>query len=464
MEMPDTSVEGQTRSVADAPLRKDLGLLEACGANILNMVGIGPFITIPLALTAMGGPQVLLAWILGAGLSVCDGLVWAELGAAMPNSGGPYTYFLEAFGRQGPGRLMSFLFLWQSVVVSPLSIASGAVGLGQYAQFLAPGLTTTGTKWLAAGVCVVTTALLYRDIKSIGRMSVVMLFVVLGTILVIVFGGVTHFHPARVFDFPPHAWKLSPGFFAGLGAATLISAYDYGGYYNICLVAGEVRQPGRVIPLSILLAIGVVGALYLLMTMSIISVVPWRDAMHSTAIVSQFSQALYGSGAAVVMTWLIMGAAFASVFAVMLGYSRVTYAAAADGHFFRVFARLHPTKQFPHVSLVVLGVASALACMLSLEKLIKALMVIQTMIQFLTQCIAVMVIRAKRKDMRLPFRMPWYPLPALLALSGWIYIVGSNGWEYVLAGITLSLVGVGAYLWRASNKAEWPFAASNEKV
>src|SRR5581483_5759588 len=128
MEMPDTSVEGQTRSVADAPLRKDLGLLEACGANILNMVGIGPFITIPLALTAMGGPQVLLAWILGAGLSVCDGLVWAELGAAMPNSGGPYTYFLEAFGRQGPGRLMSFLFLWQSVVVSPLSIASGAVG------------------------------------------------------------------------------------------------------------------------------------------------------------------------------------------------------------------------------------------------------------------------------------------------------------------------------------------------
>lgn len=463
--MPKAAVEVKTeRAPADMALRKELGLIEACGANILNMVGIGPFITMPLALAAMGGPQVMLAWVLGAGLSVCDGLVWAELGAAMPNSGGPYTYFLEAFGRNGPGRLMSFLFLWQSVVVSPLSIASGAVGLGEYARFLAPGLTSMETKGLAAGVCLLTTVMLYRDIKSIGRMSVAMLVVVVGTILVIVFGGVTHFHAARVFDFPPNAWKLTPAFFSGLGAATLISAYDYGGYYNICLVAGEVRRPERIIPLSILLAIGVVGVLYLLMTMSLISVVPWREAMHSTAIVSEFTQALYGAGAARVMTWLIMAAAFASVFAVMLGYSRVTYAAAVDGHFFKVFGRLHPTKQFPHVSLILLGAASALACLLSLDKLIKALMVIQTMIQFLTQCIAVMVIRSRRKALKLPFRMPWYPLPALLALAGWIYIVGTNGWEYVVAGLALASLGVIAYLWRASNTAEWPFTRSHETL
>lgn len=445
-------------------LRRELGLLEACGANILNMVGIGPFITIPLALAAMGGPQVLLAWVLGAGLAVCDGMVWAELGAAMPNSGGPYTYFLEAFGRRGFGRLMSFLFLWQSVVVSPLSIASGAVGLGEYAKYLWPQLTPFEIKGVAAGVCIFAMMVLYRDIRSIGRISVVLLFVVLGTILIIVFGGLTHFHLARILDFPPGAWHLSMSFFSGLGAATLISAYDYGGYYNICLIGGEVRRPGRVIPLSILLAIGLVGSLYLLMTMSVISVVPWREAMHSTAIVSVFTATLYGSRAATVMTWLIMAAAFASVFAVMLGYSRVTYAAAVDGHFFRTFARLHPTRQFPHVSLLTLGVASALACLLDLKSLITALMVIQTMIQFLTQCVAVMLIRARRKDLALPFRMPWYPLPALLALGGWTYIVATNGWRYVVAGMLLLLLGIIAYLWRARAAAEWPFLRSHETL
>ncbi|MGC9944504.1 MAG: APC family permease [Verrucomicrobiota bacterium] len=445
-------------------LKRELGLLEASGANILNMVGIGPFITIPLALTAMGGPQVLLAWILGAGLSVCDGLVWAELGAAMPNSGGPYTYFLEAFGRRGFGRLMSFLFLWQSVVVSPLSIASGAVGLGEYAKYLAPQLTPFEIKGLASGVCLATMMLLYRDIRSIGRISVVMLFLVLVTMSIIVFGGITHFHISRVMDFPPGAWHLSSSFFSGLGAATLIAAYDYGGYYNICLIGGEVRRPGRTIPLSILLAIAIVGALYLLMTISVISVVPWREAMQSTAIVSLFTKTLYGSIAATVMTWLIMIAAFASVFAVMLGYSRVTYAAAVDGHFFRWFARLHPTRQFPYVSLLTLGAASALACLVDLKSLITALMVIQTMIQFLAQCVAVMLIHSRRKDMNLPFRMPWYPLPAMLAFGGWIYIVATNGWRYVIAGLLLVLLGVVAYLWRARAAAEWPFSQTCETI
>ncbi len=442
-------------------LRRELGTLQACGANILNMVGIGPFITIPLALAAMGGPQVLVAWVLGACLSACDGLVWAELGAAMPNSGGPYTYLLEAFGRHSLGRLMSFLFLWQSIVVSPLSIASGAVGLAEYARFLAP-LTPLEVKGAAAAVCVLATILLYRDIRSIGRISTGMLFLVLGTILVIVFGGLTHLNPARALSFPPGAWNLSTSFFSGLGAATLIAAYDYGGYYNICLIGGEVREPGRVIPRSILLAIGIVSTLYLLMTFSVISVVPWREAIRSTAIVSLFTQTLYGAGMADVMTWLIMIAAFGSVFAVMLGYSRVTYAAAVDGHFFKVFARLHPAKRFPHVSLLTLGAASALACLLDLKSLITALMVIQTMIQFLVQCVAVMLIRSRRKDMTLPFRMPWYPLPALLALAGWTYIVATNGWRYVAAGLLLLLLGIGAYLWRARAASEWPF--SNETV
>ena len=423
------------------------------------MVGVGPFLTIPLALAAMGGPQAMLGWLLGALLAVCDGLVWAELGAAMPTSGGPYTYLLEAFGRHGFGKLMSFLFLWQSVVVAPLSIAGGAVGFGQYATYLVHGLTPAETKLIGAGLCLLTTYLLYRDTRTVGRLSVLMLAAVIATMLIIVGGGATHLSYARITDFPPHAWTASPAFFAGLGSATLIAAYDYGGYSNVCLLGDEVRRASRNIPLSILLAIGVVGLLYMLMTASIISVVPWREAIHSNAIVSTFIESLYGTRAANLVTVLILGTAFASVFAILLGYSRVPYAAAVDGRFFRVFARLHPTKHFPSFSLLLLGATSALACVLDLSALIKALIVIQTMIQFMSQCVAVILIRKRRPVIATPFRMPLFPLPPLLALAGWAYIVFSSGWPYILSGFTLLVAGVVAYLVRARRRTEWPFCA-----
>jgi amino acid transporter len=453
------------QAVSQPALQRELGLLGACATNILNMVGVGPFLTIPLALSAMGGPQAMLGWILGAAIAICDGLVWAELGAAMPTSGGPYTYLLEAFGKHGLGKLMSFLFIWQSVVIAPLSIAGGAVGFGQYLRYLIPNLTSTEMKLVGAAVCLVTTLLLYRDMRSIGRLSIVMLTVVVGTMLFIVFGGATNMHWQRLTDFPPGAWKLSTNFFVGLGGATLIAAYDYGGYYNVCLIGGEVRRASRNIPLSILLAIGVVGLLYVAMTMSIISVVPWRDAIHSTAIVSDFTQKLYGNSAASVMTMCVLGTAFASVFAILLGFSRVPYAAAVDGRFFRAFARVHPTKRFPSFSLLTLGFASALACILDLESLIKALIVIQTMIQFMAQCVAVILIRWRRREIKTPFKMPFFPLPAILALLGWGYIVVSSGWQYILAGFALLVAGVAAYFWRArasessGRPADWPFAA-----
>ena len=425
---------------------------------MLEMIGVGPFITIPILLAKMNGPQAILGWVLGAIVALCDGMVWAELGAAMPQTGGPYGYLSEAFGPNSLGRLMSFLFIWQTIFLAPLSIGSGAVGFAQYARFLAKDITWGQEKLIAISVCLLITALLYRDVRSVGRLSIAMWVVVLGTVAWIAIAGLLNFDMKRVLDFPPGAFSSSRSFFFGLGGATLIAMYDYGGYNNVCFFAGEVRQPERVIPRSILISVMVVAVLYLTMNVTIIGVVPWREAIASKSIVSDFFLKLYGLRAAQAVTILVLWTTFASVFAVLLGYSRVPYAAAVQGRFFRPFAHLHPTKNFPDVSVLFVGIASAFACLLTLDVLINALIVIQVLIQFMAQIFAVTLIRRNRPDIVRPFNMPLYPYTSIVAFLGWLYILVASGAYYILAGFALLFIGVLAYLWRAQRGQEWPFA------
>jgi amino acid transporter len=438
-------------------LVRGIGLLEATSVNMLEMIGVGPFITIPILLGKMGGPQAMLGWLLGALVALCDGMVWAELGAAMPGTGGPYRYLSESYGPKRLGRLMSFLFIWETIFLAPLSIGSGAVGFAQYAKFLATNMSAWQEKLIAIGVCLLITALLYRDIRTVGRLSVAMWAVVLCTVGWITIAGVLNFDARRALDFPPGAFTPSPAFFFGLGGATLIAMYDYGGYNNVCFFAGEVRRPERIIPRSILFSIAAVATLYLTMNVTIIGVVPWRDAMRSTSIVSDFIQRLYGFRAAQVITILVLWTTLASVFAVLLGYSRVPYAAAVDRRFFRPFARLHPTKNFPSFSVLFIGISSAFACLLKLDELISALIVIQVLIQFMAQVIAVTLIRRHRPDIVRPFRMPLYPLTSAVAFFGWGYILVASGVVYIATGLLLLVCGAGAYLLRARRTREWPF-------
>ncbi|HWF47841.1 MAG TPA: amino acid permease [Bryobacteraceae bacterium] len=438
-------------------LVRGIGLIGATSANMLEMIGVGPFITIPLLLSKANGPQAILGWVLGACVALCDGMVWAELGAAMPGTGGPYRYLSEAYGPRRFGRLMSFLFIWETIFLAPLSIGSGAVGFAQYAKFLWNGMSMAEEKLVAVGVCILITVLLYRDIRAVGRLSIAMWAVVLGTVAWICVAGITHFDPHRAFNFPLGAFTPSRAFFLGLGGATLIAMYDYGGYNNVCLFAGEVRHPSRVIPRSILISVIAVAVLYLTMNITIIGVVPWREAMHSTSIVSDFIQRLYGLRAAQVATALVLWTTFASVFAVLLGYSRVPYAAAVDGRFFKAFAKLHPKKNFPSFSVLFIGVTSALACLFNLDVLINALIVIQVIIQFMAQVLAVTLIRRNRPDIKRPFEMPFYPVTSIVAFLGWLYILIASGVPYILSGLGLALLGVLAYLWRARYHREWPF-------
>jgi amino acid transporter len=432
-----------------------MGFAAATTTNVIAMIGAGPFLTIPLLLQAMHGPQAMLGWLVGAIVAMADGMVWAELGAAMPRSGGGYQYLLESYGPNGPGRLMSFLFLWAMVTTMPLLMASGAVGFAHYAMYLYPAMTPWQAKLLAMGVCLVSMALIHRRIDGAGRWSFALGAVVLAAALWIIFEGLRH---ARVdlITFPPGAWHLSREFFVGLGVATLYTVYDYSGYNTVCAVGEEIVQPAVTIPRAIKVAIVIVAALYVSMNFTIIGVMPWQQAMQSTYVVSDFIAGLHGRAAASVMTILILITSLASVFANMLGISRVPYAAASQGRFFRVFARLHPDG-FPSWSVRFVGIASALLCLVGLDSLIRIVTVSWVVVGSLALVGAPTALRIARPDISRPFRMWLYPVPSLIALSGWLFIVLTSGLIYILISVLLLGGGVGAYLWRAKRLSEWPF-------
>jgi amino acid transporter len=437
-------------------LERRLGVAGGTAVNVLAMIGVGPFVTIPLLLRTMGGPQAMLGWFIGAIVALADGLVWAELGAAMPRSGGGYEYLLEAYGPKGAGRLLSFLYLWQTVAGMPLVVASGAVGFSHYAGFFFPAMTPWQSKGLAMAGCFAATAFIYRRIDAIGRWSLALGALTLGTGAWIVATGATHGSLASI-AIPPGAWQLSRGFWLGLGGATLYATYDYMGYNTICGVGGEVLRPGETIPRSILTAIVIVCALYFTMNLSIISVVPFRDAIQSPFIASDFIARVHGARSASVMTILILVIALASLYANMLTFSRVPFAAASEGRFFHVFARLHPTAHFPSFSVLYMGVASALCSVLDLDALINTVMVLYLAIAAVPTVVAVTALRRRSPGLARPFRMWLYPLPSVIAMAGWIFVISTSGWRYLATGGCVMAAGVGAYLFRAHNAGEWPF-------
>jgi amino acid transporter len=470
----------------DHQLIRGVGLWGATTLNMIDMIGVGPFITIPLIVAAMGGPQAMLGWILGAVLVTCDGLVWAELGAALPGSGGSYRYLAEIYGPRKLGRLMSFLFIWQLTFSAPLSIASGSIGLAQYATYIFPGMgqerkiavpilgnleiNAIPVALAAIAALAVAVFLLYRRITLIERLGKFLWIGVMVTIVWVIFAGVTHFDRRLAFDFPPDAFTLRPEFFTGLGAALLVAVYDYWGYYNVCFFGGEVKDPGRTIPRALLLSILFVAIIYIVMNISILGVIPWREFAGTANtpaqryVISSFMERLYGTKAGVVVTVLIMWTAFASVFSLLLGYSRVPFAAARDGNYFRIFASVHPRHRFPYVSLLVMGGIATVFCFFRLADVIAALVVIRILVQFLAQIAGVIVLRVRRPDLPRPFRMWLYPLPAVIALSGFIYVLVSrkNFLKEVRYAAVLVVVGLIIYFIRARMRGEWPFGSVSE--
>src|SRR5580698_5295664 len=456
-------------------LERGLGLIEATSLNMTFMVGIGPFIVIPFIVRAMGGPQCILAWVVGAVLAALDGCVWAELGAAMPQAGGSYVFLREAYGANRLGRLMSFLFIWQTLFQAPLSISSGALGFADYSMYLtakipavagwlrmhaeyASRIIANYDRAIAVAMIAIAVLLLYRRITAIGKISTVLWVIVLGTILWLIYGGATHFNAGNLFSYPAGAWSFSWIFFAGLGHASVQTVYSYLGYYNVCNLGGEMKEPGKNIPRAIFISIFGIAILYFLMQTSILSVVPWQEAQNSGFVVSLFVERTFGMHWATFATALILVLAFGSIFSATLGYSRVPYAAALDGNFFSIFARLHPTKRFPYVSLLALGGTSIVICMFfNLFSVIRAILAMRCLIQFVGQAVGLMLLHRRWKSEHWPFRMWLYPLPAVLAIAGWVAIFISTGREPMLDSLVVMTAGILVYMGRARMLRQWPF-------
>lgn len=447
-------------------LPRRLNLVQGTALNMIDMVGIGPFVVLPLVIKTIGGPQFIWAWVLGAVISLIDATVWAELGAAFPQAGGSYNFLKISYGERRWGRLLSFLYVWQTLIQAPLVIASGAIGFAQYASYLMP-LNDWQHRAVSGGAVLLIIVLLYRKIDSIGKIGVVMWGAVLLTLGWIIVGGLTN---ARIplsetlSGMIPAVGSVSGGLLAaGLGQASVKTIYCYLGYYNVCHLGGEIQRPTRNIPASMFISIVGIAVLYLLMNLSVVSVVPWQQAQNSPFIVSTFVETLYGPGAAKLATLLVLLVAFSSLFAVLLGYSRVPYAAAVDGQFFKIFARLHPTKQFPYVSLLFLGgLGFVFSLLFRLGDVITAILAMRIVIQFVGQAVGLLLLHRaagsrRRPPVDFPFRMPFFPLPVLLAIGVWLFVFFSTGLTFMLSGLAVIGLGIVAFLISAGLKKRWPF-------
>ncbi len=444
-------------------LQRSLGLFQSTVLNMIDMVGIGPFVTLPIVIGLIGG-QFLYAWIAGAFLSLIDAMIWSELGAAYPLAGGSFNFLKEAYGKNGPGKMMSFLYVWQTVIQAPLVAASAAIGFSQYLGYLVH-LTDWQQKSVSGAVIILITFLLYRKIDHIGKIGVLLWSGVLLTVGWIIFGGVANanfFQPIKE-SLTGFSWaQLVPFVF---GQACVKTVYSYLGYYNVCHLGGEIKDPGKNIPRSMFISVFGIAILYLALNISVTSVIPWQeikgwyDTGQNNFVVSTFIERLYGSTAAKAATVMILWVALASLFAVMLGYSRVPYAAAVDGIFFKVFARLHPTKNFPYLSLLILaGFAFVFSLIYKMKDVIDAILAMRIILQFVGQAVGVFLLRKRNGVNNLPYKMPLFPLPVILAIAMWLFIFFSIDVEILKSFIKVFATGIAAYFIFAGIQRQWPFA------
>ncbi len=450
--------------MAEPNQERRLGLIHATAINMTDMVGIGPFITLPMVIGMMNGPYFLYAWLAGAALSMVDAMVWSELGAAFPMAGGSYNFLKETYGKNGLGRMMSFLFVWQTMIQAPLVIASAAIGFAAYFSYLLP-LTPLESKMMSGGVVICIVLLLYRKIEDIGKISVVLWAAVILTILWIIGGGIAHGNFLQPIRHVNDGLSFDFAFVAAIGFASVKSVYSYLGYYNVCHLGGEIINPSKNIPRSMFLSIIGIAVLYLMMNVSVVSVIPWQQAKNSPFVISEFMQHSAGPLAAKVVTCLILLVAFASVFSATLGYSRVPYAAAADGAFFKVFAKLHPKGNFPYVSIMVLGaIAFVFSLLFKLSDVISAVLAMRILIQFISQAIGLLILRKAKSNINFPYKMPLFPLPIYLAILLWIGILISTGTKMVLGGLLTITIGAIVYFIKAKINKEWPFVLVGKRI
>jgi amino acid transporter len=438
-------------------LERKISLLQGTAINMTDMVGIGPFVVLSAVAELMNGPWFLYAWLAGAILSFIDAMIWGELGTTFPLAGGTYNFLKEGFGEKW-GNLTSFLFVWQTMIQAPLVIASAAIGFAQYFSYLIP--LENFEKKITSGIVVIFIVfLLYRKIETIGKISVFLWLGVLITLICIIGGGFLHGNFLSPVVHVNDNLTLNRTFVVTLGFASVKTMYSYLGYYNVCHLGGEIVQPEKNIPKSMFISVAGIAFLYILMNISVASVLPLSTIKKSPFVVSEFMHELAGPAAATVVTSLILWVAFASVFSATLGYSRIPYAAAKDGAFFRVFSKLHPTKNFPYISLLVLGAVAFIFSLMfdDIKKVVSAILAMRILIQFIGQAVGLVLLSKRKGRNFIKWKMPLYPVPVILAISMWLYIFISTSIQMITWGVAILTAGIVVYFMKARFNREWPF-------
>jgi amino acid transporter len=476
--MPSSSPPTRAASTARQALHRRIGLPSAIALNMMDMIGVGPFLTLPLVIAAAGSRFAVWAWILGAAIALCDGLVCAELGAAFPEAGGSYAFLRQIYGAAGAGRWISFLYVWQLSFSAPLSIASGCIGLATFLAYIWKPLQSApiaaipalhGTNLVAAAACLLVTALLYRNLSSITRLAWLLFGGVLITLAGVIASGIVTGNQIA----GAGGWNLqnligwpSMALLPALAQATLYTCYDFWGYYNICFLGAEVRKPEKTIPRAILISILVVAAFYIAMNLAVLPAIGPVSTQAAAAVapsrlalVAEIAQSAFGHYAGRALATLILWSAFSSVFSLLLGYSRVPYAAARDGNYFSALGAVHARHGIPHRSLVALGLVATVFCFFSLSQVITLLVVIRILLQFLLQQVGVIWLRLRQPELARPFKMPLYPLPPLLAMAGFLFVLAyrPNPFRELGAALGIAVVGTAIYGIRARRRKEWPF-------
>jgi len=464
------------------------------------IVGAGIFITIPLMLRVdddgqplgLPGPYALLGWLVAGAVMLVDGLIWSELGATLPGSGGSYLYLLECYGRNRWGRLMAFLFIWQFLISGPLELGSGLIAIAQFSDSLSKDFaaydldhTVRGILWqsqdheddlavtlgpsrlLALGLGVLIIFLLYRRITILGKLTVTFWLGMLAVIAWILVEGLLHFDPAKAFAFTGLAAGWPENFGKGLGAVMRLAMYSYLGYYTVCYIGDEVRDPGRTIPRAIILSAVLVCVLFILVHLALLGTIPWDSIPHhgeelaSYSLPAKFMEQLHENWAVKLVTVLLIWSCFGSAFAGMLGYSRIPYGAARYGHFFGVFGKVHPVHAIPHLSLLLVGGLTLVWTLFDLSTVIDAMITTRIIEQFIGQIIGVMLLRRQQPNRPRPYKIWLYPLPCGLALAGWLYMYVTARPLFMALGVGTLLAGTGVFLIWAWQTGGWPFATGS---
>ncbi|SFW84924.1 APC family permease [Amycolatopsis australiensis] len=469
MSSPTRSGDPGAAVPAQPALERKIGPLQATAINMTQMCGIGPFVTIPAMVATMGGPQAMFGWIIGAIVALADGLIWAELGAAMPGAGGTYLYLREAF-QYRTGRLMPFLFVWSAVLFIPLIMSTGIIGLVQYLGYLIPGVTDdAGTtplgKIIGVGITLVIILALFRKIGQISKLTTVLFVVMLAAVLATIVAAFSHFSATQAFAFTPGAFSSAGDgtFWGGLGAGLIIAIYDYLGYNTTAYLGGEVRSPGRTLPRSIIFSILGIMGLYFLLQVGVLGSIPLEQLKEAKSVASSVLEQVWGTGAAKAITVLIVIAAIGSVFAGLLGGSRVPFEAARDKVFLPMFGNLHPKLHLPTAGVLTMGAITILGSLFTLTTVINAAVATLVIIQSLAQVAAIVVLRRRQPGLKRPYRQRFYPVPTLIALVGWVYIYFSADWLSKALSVGWIILGVVAYLLYASAERTWPFGPKEIK-